>query len=90
MGEAATFAANAFARACAGVRAFHSFKAATTCSRMPGSSKFGTSAGLVTGGNLRSLKNMSDSTKKRLKQSRAFQGLSRAERDRLRRQFRGR
>jgi hypothetical protein len=51
--------------------------------------KFGTSAGLVTGGNLRSLKNMSDSTKKRLKQSRAFQGLSRAERDRLRRQFRG-
>ena len=52
--------------------------------------KFGTSAGLVTGGDLRSLKNMSSSTQKRLKQSKASQGLSRAEKDRLRRQFRGR
>ena len=52
--------------------------------------KFGTSAGLVTGGDLRSLKNMPSSTQKRLKQSKASQGLSRAEKDRLRRQFRGR
>ena len=52
--------------------------------------KFGSSGGLVTGGNLRSLKNMSAARKAKLKKSKAFKGMSRAQKERLRKQFRGR
>ena len=50
----------------------------------------GKSAGLVTGGQMRALKNMSESAKKKLKKSSAFKGMSRAQKERLRKQFRGR
>ena len=51
--------------------------------------KFGSSGGLVTGGNLRSLKTMSSSTQQKLKKSKAFKNMSRAQKERLRKQFSG-
>ncbi len=48
------------------------------------------SAGLVTGGQMRSMKTMSEATKQKLKRSGAFKGMSKAQKDRLRKQFRGR
>ena len=50
----------------------------------------GKSAGLVTGGQMRALKTMSESAKQKLKRSSAFKGMSKAQIDRLRKQFRGR
>ena len=49
--------------------------------------KFGTSGGMITGGNLRSMKNMSESAKRKLKQSGAFKGLTKTQKARLRKQF---
>ncbi|HJP14234.1 MAG TPA: hypothetical protein QF533_07815 [Nitrospinota bacterium] len=49
--------------------------------------KFGTSGGMITGGNLRSMKNMSESAKKKLKQSGAFKGLTKTQKARLIKQF---
>ncbi len=52
--------------------------------------KFGTSGGMITGGNLRSMQKMSESAKRKLKQSGAFRGLTRAQKAKLRRQFKSR
>ena len=52
--------------------------------------KFGSSGGLVTGGNLRTLKTMSSSSRQKLKKSRAFKGMSRAQKERLKKQLKGR
>ncbi len=51
--------------------------------------KFGSSGGLVTGGNLRTLKTMSSSVKRKLKQSGAFKKMTRSQKGRLKKQFKG-
>lgn len=51
--------------------------------------KFGSSGGMVTGGNLRSLGNMSSSKRQKLKRSSVFKKLTRAQKEKLRKQFKG-